>query len=160
MNIQAIKDRIDLIEYDYSSGEHYKVLSGKEALETNYGNCISGAFAAALLLEQQNHPIYMLDLLGPQECHCVTLYTENHKYGAIGQSMYETLKHKDAIYNSIHELVIEYALATEKTGHEITRFRIVDLKQLAQYINWRTDTENLDKKGVNQLLSMTRPEKI
>lgn len=154
MSIQSIKERMNNIQYEFSDGEKYIVRSGEQTLEKNIGNCLSGAFAAAILLEQEGHKPQLLDVLGPKYGHCVAIYSENNKFGSIGQSRYDSLKHKDPIFDSIDDLALAYVRSAKEKGYETTKFRIVDLEQMDNYINWRTDSENLDKKGVNQIITV------
>jgi hypothetical protein len=84
-------------------------LSPREALKTNKAHCLEGALLAAAILWIHGKIPWIMDLKTSEgDDHVVALYKINGYWGAISKTNHPTLRFRDPIYGTIHELALSY----------------------------------------------------
>jgi hypothetical protein len=116
-----IQDFLDKLPANLErDGETY--MSPRKTLGTGKAHCLEGALLAATALWINGQKPLLLDLKTlTGDDHVVALYRVNKFWGAISKTNHATLRFRDPIYETIHELALSYfhEYFDNKTGKKI-----------------------------------------
>ncbi len=134
---------IEGIRYDYwAAWFNYTVLSFRETVKRQKGLCLSAAFAAAHLLEEHGQEPTLIVTAAWGRAHCLAIYEEDNKVGAIGKGKSSPLTHIPAAYHSIADLAREMERRYTRDGASLKYSGIVELRRLTG-VDWRFSTTDL-----------------
>lgn len=134
---QRIQDFVENLRIPFSQRED-RCRSPRVALAERVAFCMEGAMVAALALRLAGHRPLVLDLTTAphDEDHVVALFRDRDKWGAISKTNHATLRYRDPIYRSVHELAASYF-------HEY-----VDLRGRKTLRSWAVaDLSRFDRRG-------------
>jgi hypothetical protein len=108
-------------------------------------NCMEGALVAAAALQTISFPPLIVSLSAVRDDdHVIAVYKVHGCWGAIAQSAYEGLKHRDPVFKTLRELIMSYFEFYINTKGEKTLrkySRPVDLSRFSN-LDWvNTETE-------------------
>ena len=130
----------------YSADDCYR--SARSVLRDRTAHCFDGALFAAAALRHIGFLPLLVDLLpnGRDDDHVLALFKVNGHWGAVAKSNFAGLTYREAIHNTLRELVLSYFeqfynVAKEKTLRAYTV--PVNLERL-DTINWMGSDDHLD----------------
>lgn len=141
-----IKTVVDQYGYHAEWRSDYQIRSVRRSLHSTRITCIDSAVFTYGLLEllfghvkRRLLAIHRRDPASGEECgHCVTLYwNDRGKIGAFSKSSFEGLGHRDAVFDSEHDVAESYAKAYLRMGFEPMYFGVTTLEEVAPDIDWR-----------------------
>jgi hypothetical protein len=144
----ALKSVVDQYGYLAEWRSNYQIRSVRASLHSTRITCIDSAVFTYGLLEllfsgvkRRLLAIHRRDPAKDEECgHCVTLYWNDHgKIGAFSKSSFEGLGHRDAVFDSEHDIAASYAKAYLRMGFEPLYYGVTTLEEVAPDIDWRFD---------------------
>lgn len=154
----AIQAYLDEVPYspEYANRCPLRVIQDRRA------HCLDGAIFAAAALRQIGFQPLLVDLnadAGMDDDHVLAIYRIGGAYGAVAQSNFVGLRFREAVYRSLHELVMSYfeayfnvdgvkTLRTYTRPYNLARFDALDWtvsdagadaieKRLASLHRWR-----------------------
>lgn len=148
-----IKTVVDQYGYHAEWRSDYQIRSVRRSLHSTRITCIDSAVFTYGLLEllfghvkRRLLAIHRQDPASGEECgHCVTLYwNDRGKIGAFSKSSFEGLGHRDAVFDSEHDVAESYAKAYLRMGFKPMYFGVTTLEEVAQDIDWRFAQEALN----------------
>jgi hypothetical protein len=103
-----IQDYLDTLPINWEkNGETY--MSVARVLKNKTAHCFEGALLAAAALKLHGNKPLLLDLKTLNgDDHVVALYKINNYWGAISKTNHSTLRFRDPVYETIHELALSY----------------------------------------------------
>lgn len=116
---EKIQDYLDSLRINFElDGDTHR--SPLQVAETGEAHCIEAALFAAAALWYHGRPPLLLDLRAAKGDydHVVALYKTNGYWGAISKSNHATIRWRDPVYRTVHELAVSYfhEWFPEKTG--------------------------------------------
>jgi hypothetical protein len=134
-----IQDYLDTLPINWEKdGETY--MSVARVLKNETAHCFEGALLAAAAIKLHGGKPLLLDLkTSDGDDHVVALYKVNNYWGAISKTNHSTLRFRDPVYKTIHELALSYF-------HEY-----IDTKNGKKTLYAYSDPFNLDKFGTEWL---------
>jgi len=150
--VQAFLDEIP-----YPGGEENR--STLEVLRQRRAHCLDGGLFAAAALRRQGFPARILDLQpeeGMDDDHVLALYRRDGCWGAVAKSNYSGLRFREAIFRSLHELVVSYFENFFNTdGVKTLRYHtgVIHLKQY-DHLNWMGSAQGVD--AIEQMLKTVK----
>jgi hypothetical protein len=146
--IEKIKAVLDSLSYKHTAGV---VKSAFRTLETQEGCCLEGALVANLFLDilgQQPKILHIgtdrTTIVNGQEVrvgHSLAVYEFRGKFGTIAKSRYPELCHRDPLFATPVELVIDYITSFQKHGYEPTSWSLFELEKAK--VDWKTARKNI-----------------
>jgi hypothetical protein len=145
---EGLKDVVDQYGYLDEWRSNYQIRSVRSSLHSTRITCIDSAVFTYGLLEllfacvkRRLLAIHRRDPAKDEECgHCVTLYWNDHgKIGVFSKSSYAGLGHREAVFESEHEVAASYAKAYLKMGFEPLYYGVTTLEEVASDVDWRFD---------------------
>jgi len=83
--------------------------SPHRVLRERRANCFEGALLAAAALREQRRPPLVVDLRAENDDdHVIAVFREGGRWGAVAKSNFTTLRFREPVYGTIHELVMSY----------------------------------------------------
>jgi hypothetical protein len=104
-----VKIQAFLNEIPYSTEERNR--SPLNVLRDRQAHCLDGALFAAAALRRSGDPPLLVDLLpdpGTDDDHVLAIFKRRGRFGALAKSNFPMLRYRDAVYRSLHELVMSY----------------------------------------------------
>lgn len=107
----AIQDFLDALPMNWEKkGE--TLYSPRGVLKNKKAHCFEGALLAAAALWIYGEPPLIMNLSsrlnsGDQD-HVVALYKRGGRWGAIGKTNHATIRFRDPVYKTLHELALSY----------------------------------------------------
>ncbi len=131
------------IEYDH----HYGTCrSPIRTVRDRKGNCMEGALLGAAALRRIGFRPHIISLGAIRDDdHVLAVYNIKGRWGAIAQSAYAGLKHRDPVFRTLRELVMSYFefYVNEKGEKTLRRYsRPVDLSRF-DHLDWVNSEEEL-----------------
>jgi hypothetical protein len=142
----GLKSVVDQYGYLDEWRSNYHIRSVRASLHSTRITCIDSAVFTYGLLEllfssvkRRLLAIHRRDPAKEEECgHCVTLYWNDHgKIGVFSKSSFAGLGHRDAVFDSEHEVAASYAKAYLKMGFEPLYYGVTTLEEVASDVDWR-----------------------
>lgn len=102
MKVQAY---IDTLRYDTS-----RRIAIVNILKVHNADCLEAACLAWYIFKLHRIRAFIMDLAcrGNDEDHVVCVFRHNKLYGAVGQSKYLGLRHRNPVYRTLRELAMSY----------------------------------------------------
>ena len=145
---EDLKRVVDHYEYLDDWRSNYQIRSVRTSLHSTRITCIDAAVFTYGLLEllfssvkRRLLAIHRRDPAKDEECgHCVTLYwNDRGKVGAFSKSSFAGLGHRDAVFDSEHDIAASYAKAYLRMGFEPLYYGVTTLEEVASDVDWRFD---------------------
>lgn len=142
-----IQDFINKIPVNFEEDGKDTCYSPRMVLEKNKCHCIEGAILAALILRVNGYAPLLVDLTANDKDfdHVIAVFQINNKWGAIAKTNHYSLRYRDAVYDSIKELVMSYfhEYFNDKGKKTLISYsEPVDL-QMFDEDNWMTTKEEI-----------------
>lgn len=121
-------------------------MSPRLVLKEKKAHCMEGALLAAAALRMHGHTPWLMDLKTSEgDDHIVALYKVNGCWGAISKTNHATLRFRDPIYTTIHELALSYfhEYFNNTTGTKILESYSKPFNLNRYGTSWITSEENL-----------------
>jgi hypothetical protein len=150
---EDIKRVVDHYEYLDDWRSNYQIRSVRTSLHSTRITCIDAAVFTYGLLEllfsnvkRRLLAIHRRDPAKDEECgHCVTLYwNDRGKVGAFSKSSFAGLGHRDAVFDSEHDIAASYAKAYLRMRFEPLYYGVTTLEEVASDVDWRFDRGSLN----------------
>lgn len=129
------------------------VRSASRALNDRVGNCLSGALAAAFLMERLGFPPLVLSLMSqttdraplmsgsekyPERIgHAIHVYKTQTGWSSIGKSRFPELEGRSEFFTEESVLVGSYARSLHGRGFDLRYWAIFNLDEASNGIDWR-----------------------
>jgi hypothetical protein len=138
--IQAFLDSIP-----YSADPVYR--SPRSILRDRKAHCFDGALFAAAALRRLGYPPLILDMFAENDDeHCIALFGQNGRWGAVAKSNFVGLRFREAVYRSLRELVMSYFDDFYNTAREKTLRSYTIPLDLSRFddLNWMGSGDHLE----------------
>ncbi len=142
-----IQDFINKIPINFEEDGKDSCYSPRMVLEKNRCHCVEGAILAALILRVNGYPPLLVDLTANEHDfdHVIAVFEKDGKWGAISKTNHYSLRYREPVYNSIHELVMSYfhEYFNDKGKKTLRSYSdVVDLSMFDDE-NWMTSEEEI-----------------
>jgi hypothetical protein len=125
--------------------ERAKLRSFRGVLRHQTANCMEGALAAAVILEQHGYPPLVLSFESVDELdHVLFVYQRRGRWGSIGRSRDPGLHGRRAVFASPRALALSYVDPYVDYSGRVIGYTVADLRGLGDY-DWRLSTKNVWK---------------
>jgi hypothetical protein len=125
--------------------ERAKLRSFRGVLRHQTANCMEGALAAAVILEQHGYPPLVLSFESVDELdHVLFVYQRRGLWGSIGRSRDPGLHGRRAVFASPRALALSYVDPYVDYSGRVIGYTVADLRGLGDY-DWRLSTKNVWK---------------
>jgi hypothetical protein len=103
-----IQKYLDALSYNKEpDGETCR--SPRRSIRDKTAHCFEAALVAAAALKINGRPPLILDLESVRDDdHVITIFREDHQWGAMAKSNYSGLEFREPVYRSLRELVMSY----------------------------------------------------
>jgi hypothetical protein len=125
--------------------ERAKLRSFRGVLRHQTANCMEGALAAAVILEQHGYPPLVLSFESVDELdHVLFVYQRRGRWGSIGRSRDPGLHGRRAVFASPRALALSYVDPYVDYSGRVIGYTVADLRGLGDY-DWRLSAKNVWK---------------
>jgi hypothetical protein len=101
-DIQVYLDKID-----YNPG--YECRSPRWTIRKKSAHCFEGALLAAAILDFMGHKPLIVDMKAyNDDDHVIAVFREEGFWGAVAKSNFTSLRYREPVYRSLHELIMSY----------------------------------------------------
>lgn len=147
-----IERLIDSLGYLAEWRKDYKIQSVRSSLHSGSITCIDAAILSYGLFElflpevkRRLLAIHRRDAQGEECGHCVTLYWENGKVGAISKSSFPGLNHREPVFGDEAAVAVSFAQSYLKMGITPLYYGVTTLEEVAgDDLDWRFAKGNLN----------------
>jgi len=83
--------------------------SPRRVMRERRANCFEGALLAAAALRHQGRPPLIVDMRAVNDDdHVIAVFREGGRWGAVAKSNFTSIRFREPVYKTIHELVMSY----------------------------------------------------
>lgn len=141
-----VQDFLDTFKFNFEE-EGGTAFSPLLSLRRGSMHCLEGAMLGAYILSFHGHKPLILHLQATKDDydHIIALFQIDGLWGALSKTNHYTLRYREPVYKSVHELVMSYfhEYFLNKNGKKTLRKYSVPLDLNTLKINWVTSEEDL-----------------
>ncbi|MFN8790395.1 MAG: hypothetical protein ACK5Y2_02955 [Bdellovibrionales bacterium] len=116
--------------------------SAETVLRTHIAHCLEGVFVAAALLEFQGYEPVVMSLESQDGLdHCLFIYQERGRWGAVGKSRDEGLNGRAPVFRTLAQLAWSYFDPYVDHTGRVTAWQIAHLDEVQA--DWRRGKQNV-----------------
>jgi hypothetical protein len=142
---------VDSLGYLADWRSDYKIQSVRSSLQSGVITCIDAAILAYGLFElffphmkRRLLAIHRRDAAGEEVGHCVTLYWDQAKVGAISKSSFALLHHREPVFEDERAVALSFAQSYLKMNITPLYYGVTSLEEVAgSDLDWRFSEGNL-----------------
>lgn len=141
-----IQGFLDSIDYN----PNYECRSPRYVIKKRSAHCFEGALFAAAALNFLGYKPLIIDMKAfNDDDHVIAVFKEEGKWGAVAKSNFTTLRYREPVYRSVHELIMSYFDFYFNTdGYKSLRSYSLPLDlSIYNNRNWKTTEEDLEYIG-------------
>lgn len=135
-----VQQLLNRFHYNTSS----TLCSALTTLKRKSAHCLEGVFVAAALLEHHGYEPWVLSLESQDKLdHCLFVFQENGRWGAVGKSRDKGLAGRAPIFNNLRNLAWSYFDPYVDGTGKVTAWQVAHLDEISS--NWRKSPQNVWK---------------